>query len=197
MKKVITLLAVAFSLAVNAQPRGKAKMLPVLTSGYYVNTKGDTLKGQVQVNPENPTDFYKQFAFKLQREKKPKIYTAQRVAAYGFDGRNFVMLELKGEKIFVERLVTGRLRFYEFQFNGKVNGEPAIESEYFVKDTGSEELELREPKKLSRTFYKQGLKPYLKDQAMLWTDLDKFSFDKNKVVKTLKEFNQFYASVGN
>jgi hypothetical protein len=197
MKNLITLLLITTGLTLTAQSRGKAKMMPVFASGYYINAKNDTVRGQVQVNPEDKTGFYRQFAFKLPREKKAKLYAAQRIKAYGFDGRDFVKIGYNGENIFAERLVTGRLRFYEYQFNGKINGSPGIESWYFVKDTGADEPDLKEAKKISTTYYKRSLKPYMKDQAMLWSDLDKFTFDKNTVVRTLAEFNQFYASVAN
>jgi len=197
MKNLTLILLTLFGFSLAAQPRGKAKMSPVLTPGYYINIKNDTVRGKVQINPEDKMDFYKEFAFKLPRDKKPKVYTAQKIKAYGFDGRDFVMIDDDGKKIFAERLVTGRLRFYEYQYNGKVNGYPGIESTYFVKDTAADEPDLKETKKIATTYYKRSLKPYLKDQAMLWSDLDKFTFDKNTVVKTLAEFNRFYASVAN
>ncbi len=196
-KKILLVLLVIVGKTLIAQSRNKATMLPIMEKGYYVNFKNDTVKGEVQVNPEDPTDFYKQFAFKLPQVKKTKLFNTQKVKAYGFGGRDFVAIEMNGEKIFTERLVTGRLRFYEYKFNGKVDGVAAIESAYFVRDTGADDPDLKEAKKLPSTFYKRALKPYLKDQAMLWVDLDKYNFDKNNLIKTFREFNRFYASTGN
>jgi hypothetical protein len=67
---------------------------------------------------------------------------------------------------------------------------------YFAQDTraeGPESAELKEVRKISTKFYKRDLKPYMKDQPMLWTDLDKFTFEKNAVVNSVNEFNKFYA----
>ena len=173
-------------------------MAPTFSEGYYINFKGDTLRGEIQNNPEDPTSFYHQFSFK-KGKSKPKMVNAQRTKGYGFDGIDFVAVNIEGEKFFVERLVSGRIKFYEYQFHGKVDGYAAIESEYYIKDTRAEgeDAELKTLKKISNKYYKKSLKPYLKDQEMIWQDLDKYSFSEQKVVETLNEFNRYYTQVGN
>lgn len=183
--------------SVSAQAYKPTHMAQVFVKGYYVNAKGDTVKGQIQVNPDDQTDFYKQFAFLPPKSKKSKTFTADaRIKAYGLENRNFVLIEYGGERFFVERLTMGRIRFYERQFHGKVDGKPGIESAYFIKDTGAEgdDKSLAEIQKISIKFYKRNLKPYLKDQPMIWTDLDKYNFDETTVVSAIREFNSFYAS---
>lgn len=32
----------------------------------------------------------------------------------------------------------------------------------------------------------------MKDQLMIWTDLDKFTFEKQTVVNAINEFNKYY-----
>lgn len=174
-------------------------MAAVFVPGYYIGKKNDTVRGQVQINPDDPTDFYSRFAFISGRSKKPKTFLAGQTRGYGFEGRNFVSLKNDGRNLFAERLAYGRLRFYEYQFNGKQNGVPAVESVYFIKDTYAEgeNVALREPRKLPNKFYKKALKPYLQEQPMLWSDLDKYTFNRDKIVQTIVEFNQFYAASGN
>lgn len=199
MKTLVTLLFGCFVLTAISQPNKKAKMAAVFVPGYYINNKNDTVRGQLQINPEDLTDFYSRFAFISGRAKKPKMFLAGQTKAYGFEGRNFVSLNTDGQKLFVERLVYGRLRFYEYRYNGKINGSPGIESVYYIRDMYAEGENdgLKEPRKMSHKFYKKSLKPYLQDQPMLWSDLDKYTFNRDKVVQTINEFNQFYASTSN
>ena len=196
MKKLFTLILCCVTVFSFAQRNKKPKMAAVFVPGYYINNKNDTVRGQVQINPDDPTSFYRQFAFISGRSKKPKTFLAAQTKAYGFENRDFIALANDGEKVFVERLTTGRLRLLEYHFNGKVNGSPGVETDYFIKDTRAEgeNAELQHPKKISKKYYKKSLRPYLEDQPMLWTDLDKFNFDRNKLVQTITEFNQFYAS---
>ena len=63
MKKILSLLLIAAGLTVAAQPKKAPKMAPILAEGYYVGSKNDTVRGEVQTNPEDVTDFYSGFYF--------------------------------------------------------------------------------------------------------------------------------------
>jgi hypothetical protein len=174
--------------------RGKAPiMAPVLTKGYYVSLRNDTLRGKVQVNPPHKTDFYAGFSFKKQRANKPKPIDTRAAKAYGFDGRNFEMITYNGKKMFAERIVSGRLELYEYRVTGKQNDD-AIQCHYFIRDKDADEslAELRDLKEISGKFYKKHLKPYMQDQPMVWDQLDKYNFDRNQVIGAVEEFNRFY-----
>ncbi|MCE3225511.1 MAG: hypothetical protein K0S32_62 [Bacteroidetes bacterium] len=190
MRTSIAFILFSFSATVFGQKNKVPKMAPVYGPGYYVNTKDDTIRGNVQLNPLNKTDFYRQFAFRLPNTSKPRIIDSKKAKAYGYNDKHFVSIEYNGEKIFVERLVTGRLRFFEFNATGEPDEEP--EPVYFVRDTdplASEET-LKEFKKLSGKYYKKMLKPYMKDQLFIWSDLDKYHFNKDKVIQALSDFNK-------
>lgn len=195
MKKLLSLILVSAALTAVSQPKKAPKMAPVLTPGYYVNSKGDTVRGEVQTNPDDPTDFYVKFGFKPAKGgTKVLPMDSKKAKAYGYEDTHFLLINYDGQDMFVEKLVTGRLNFYEFRFNGKIDGKPAIESSYFIQDTRAEgdDAKYKELKKISNTFYKKDLKPYMKDQSMVWTDLDKYTFSKQKVIDAVKEFNSFY-----
>ena len=200
MKYLLSAVLTTLLISVSAQPRKPARMAQVFVKGYYVNVKGDTVKGQVQVNPDDETDIYKQFAFLAPKTKKAKIFNAaSHVKAYGIEDRNFIMIEYAGEKLFVERLAPGRLRFYEERFHGKIDGNPSIESAYFIRDTRAEgeDKDLEEISKISTKFYKKNLKPYMKDQLMIWSDLDKYTFNEQALLNAINEFNSYYAATAN
>lgn len=193
------MLAAATCLSFAAQPRRAPKMAPIYEEGYYVTAKGDTVRGDIQTNPEDETDFYKTFAFRGKGMKKPRPFNSQRVKAYGFGDRHFVAVTMNEEKLFLERLAKGRLKFYEMKVHGKIDGEAAIESVFFIRDTQAEgeDAYLRDYRKLSQKFYKKALKPYMKDQPMIWSDLDKFTFNRDQLLRSINEFNSYYVRTGN
>lgn len=199
MKKLLSLILVAATFTVVAQPKKAPKMAPVLAQGYYVGAKNDTTWGEVQTNPEDLTDLYKMFNFKPAKGGKVMPVSSKKAKAYGFEGRHFIQMNYEGQDIYVERLASGRLNFFEYKFNGKVDGYPGVESMFFAQDTRAEgeQAGLKDIKKISTKFYKKDLKPYMKDQPMIWSDLDKFTFDKNAVIKAFNEFNRFYVITAN
>lgn len=194
MRKLFSIALVAASLAVAAQPNKAAKMAPVLTPGYYTTMKGDTVRGEVQVNPEDPTEFYHSFGFKPAKGGKVMPVNAKKAKTYGFDGREFAVIPFEGGEVYAEYIVKGRLVFMEYKMHTKKEGEPVIGSAFFIKDVAADESEkdLRELKQISQKFYKRDMQPYMKAQPMIWNDMDKFTFEKNAVANSLREFNKIY-----
>jgi hypothetical protein len=194
MKKLLSAILFLTVFAAYSQPKKAPKMAPTLAPGYYVGAKNDTTRGDIVTNPADETEIYRQFSFRPAKGGKVMPVSAKKAKAYGFEDRDFVQIPYEGGDIYVERLAGGRLNFYEYRYMGKIDGYPAIESAYFIQDTRAEgdDAGLKEVKKISNKFYKKDLKPYMKDQLMIWTDMDKFTFDKNAVTNAIKEFNKFY-----
>jgi hypothetical protein len=194
MKKLLAVILVGSAFTAMSQRNKVPTMSPLTTEGYYIGKKNDTVRGQVRTNPEDETEFYKQFHFMPKGKTKLAIFDPNKTKGYGYDDRHFVAVPYEGGEIFVERLAQGRLNLFKYRFNGKVDGYPGIETVYFAQDTRAEAAEaaLKDIRKISTKFYKKDLKPYLKDQPMIWTDLDKFTFNEAEVVKAFNEFNGFY-----
>lgn len=195
MKQLLSFVLISAAFTAVCQPKKDPKMAPVTSPGYYVTTqKSDTVRGEIRTNPESELDLYTGFSFKPAKGGKLLPVTTKKAKAYGFDGRNFVLIDNDGTEIYVEVLARGRLDFYEYKYMGKIDGYPAIEAGYFIRDNMAEGADagLKEIKRISNKFYKKDLKPYMKEQPMIWTDLDKFTFDKQKTVAAIEEFNKFY-----
>src|SRR5688500_14200851 len=111
MKNIFILLLISISFTLAAQMRAP-KMAPIYSEGYFVNQRGDTVRGEIQTNVEDPTTFYNAFAFKAKLSTKPRLYNTQRAKDYGFDDKYFLMISNDGKKLFVEKLAQGRLGFY-------------------------------------------------------------------------------------
>ena len=196
MKKTLSILFITASFFAFAQPKGKtARMAPTVVKGYYIGQKGDTVRGEIQNNPESEIEFYQGFMFKKPGAGKLAKIDTKKAKGYGFEGRHFIMVPYDSEKnVYIEYLVNGRLKFYEYKFPDHKNGQDIINSSYYIQDSQADdkESELRELKPISTNFYKKDLKPYMKAQPMTWNDLDKFNFVKDKVVAAINEFNKFY-----
>ncbi|MGZ4090289.1 MAG: hypothetical protein ACXVNO_06185 [Bacteroidia bacterium] len=197
MKKFLSIVMIAVTCVAFGQPGKKGKdpsMAPVLTKGYYVNSKGDTVKGEVQTNV-GELDIYKGFNFRAPGATKVIAIDTKKAKGYGFDGRNFILVPYDAESsVYIEQLVKGRLNFFEIKFEDTKEGRPVISTRYYIQDTQADEAdkEMRELKAISTKFYKKDLKPYMKEQPMTWTDLDKFVFNREAVVNAIKEYNKYY-----
>lgn len=197
MKKLVLMLFTVASIAAIAQPKGKEpKMAAVFTKGYYVGLKGDTVKGEVAVNTEDITQMYKGFSFRTNPAGKAMPISTKKAKSYGYDGKHFTIIPFDGGEVYIEYLAKGRLSLMEFKYNGKVDGYPGIESAYFIQDTRPTDeknaAELKEFKQFGTKFYKKEIKDYFKDQPGIHSDLDKYTFNLNALIKAVNEFNKFY-----
>jgi len=197
MKKIISIILIGAGLTAVAQPKKAPKMAAILAPGYYIGSKNDTVRGEIQTNPESDIELYTKFNFRPAKGGKVMPVDPKKAKAYGFEGRSFVLIPNGGENVYAERLAEGRINFFEYKYMGKIDGYGAVESAYFVQDTRAEgeDIKLKEITKISNKFYKKDLRPFMKDQLMLWTDLDKFTFNKQAVTTAIADFNKFYAPV--
>src|SRR3954470_1771783 len=124
MKKLLSIIFAASAFVAVAQPKKAPKMAPMLSEGYYVTAKNDTIRGEIQTNPEDETSLYRQFMFKPNKNAKLAAISPKKAVAYGFEGRHFVQFKEGEETIYLERLAGGRINFFEYKFNGKVDGYP-------------------------------------------------------------------------
>ena len=198
MKKLISLIFIITAFTMASQPKKAAKMAPITSPGYYLSAKGDTVKGEVRTNPDDELDFHKGFSFKPAKGGKLVEIDIKKAKAYAFENKQFEKINNNGDDVYAEVLSKGRLNFYEIRFMGKIDGYEAIESSYFIQDNNAEgdDFKLREPKKLNDKFnykfFKKGLAPYMKDQKIIWNNLNEYPFNKQAVVEAINEFNKLY-----
>jgi hypothetical protein len=198
MKKLLSLVLIFTTTVGLAQPGKKGKdpkMAPVLVPGYYVTAKGDTVKGEIQTNLENEGLLYREINFKDARSPKVTVITTKKAKAYGFGDNHFTLFSGDPQnEIYLKYMAKGRLNFMEYKFETNVAGKPTIVSEYYIQDTKADDAnkELRELKKLNEKFYKKNLQPYMKDQPMIWSDMDKFVFKPDVIANSIREYNRFY-----
>ncbi|MBK6523020.1 MAG: hypothetical protein IPG08_12220 [Sphingobacteriaceae bacterium] len=97
-------------------------------------------------------------------------------------------------EVYMRYLAKGRLNFMEVKYPTTFAGAPVIAAKYYIQDSKADEenRELRDMKELNEKFYKKELKPYMKDQAMIWSDMDKFVFKPEAVANSVREYNRMY-----
>src|SRR5688572_12146457 len=118
MKNVFIAAFTLASVSLFAQPAKKGKdptMTPIYSPGYYLNLKGDTVKGEVQTNPDKETDHYVAFKFKVKGGAKGAEINTKKAKGYGFEGNNFTMLKMDDKDVYIKFLEQGRLNLMEWK----------------------------------------------------------------------------------
>lgn len=179
MKKSIltTALLLTFSLAFSQI---------TFVKGYMINMTGDTLKGEIKMNPKKEFDNYNKVFFK-DPSGVQKNYKPGKIKGYGFENKHFIASTLDGEPTFYKVLSQGPIMLYEVMFEIQQMNEIALKNEYyFSKKEETEYSRLKENK------FKKQLGELMKDNPdILENANDDKKFEIEKVVEIVDQYNDW------
>jgi len=157
------------------------------TKGYMVNLKGDTLQGELKINPKKPFDTFTKVFFK-DNNGVQKTYKPDKVKAYGFDGKNFIVSKYGDELMFFKILVSGELMLYEIMYEEMNMGTISYKSEYYVAKKGEEEFTRVKPGKFKKQFTE-----LTKDNPDIMAGVgdDEKKAEIEKITEVVKQYNNW------
>jgi hypothetical protein len=155
----------------------------VFEKGYVINTKGDTVRGDVKLNISDTAEYFDKVVFK--DEKGQKNYLPEKIKAYGVGRRNFVSIKLHGETGFYEVLARGHVKFYRRMLEAIKMNELAVETEYYIA-VGD-----KKPYVLLPTKFKKQLASVMEDNTQFITQYSEKDFNMKKIAETISAYNNW------
>ena len=107
--------------------------------GYIVNEKGDTLRGEVKVNPKKEQDNHNKVFFK-DAQGVQKNYKPNKVKAYGFENNHYIAMDVGGEEKYYKAIARGEISLYKMIFEEIKMNESIFEPEYFLIKKGDKKM---------------------------------------------------------
>ena len=108
--------------------------------GYIINDKGDTLKGEVKINPKKEQDNHNKVFFK-DAQGIQKNYKPNKVKAYGYEGNNhYIAIDLGGEEKYYKAIARGEISLYKMIFEEVRMNESTFVAEYFLQKKGDKKM---------------------------------------------------------
>lgn len=99
--------------------------------GYVLTETGDTIKGEVKINPKKEQDNYSKVFFK-DATGTQKNYKPNKLKGYGFENQHFISMDYEGEPKFYKALVRGEISFYKMMFEVVNMNATSYDGEYFL-----------------------------------------------------------------
>ena len=107
--------------------------------GYVVQLNGDTLHGEIKINPKKEIELYQKVAFK-EASGLQKTFKPDKLKAYGFNNEAFIAAKIDDEPLFYKVLSSGTLYLYEVKHEVLQMNELRIKIDFFMKKKGSEDF---------------------------------------------------------
>lgn len=157
--------------------------------GYLVAEKGDTIQGEVKMNPKKEHDNYNKVFFK-DASGVQKNYKPIKVKAYGFDNNHFVAIEHNDEVKFFKRITNGAITLYKAAFEVVVMNETSWDFEYYLFKEGDKKLtEVKEGK------FKKQMQEWMKDNVEFVADYkDEKKLNVESAVEAINKYNEWKKS---
>jgi hypothetical protein len=111
-----------------------AKSQISFVKGYLLNEKGDTLKGEIKINPKKEHDNHNKVFFKDEQGIQ-KNYKPNKVKGYGYNNNHYASMDCDGE-----------LKFYKVIAKGEIS----MFADYFLMKEGDKKMTDVKPSKLKK-----------------------------------------------
>lgn len=155
---------------------------------YVVTLKGDTVRGEAQMNPKKPLQHYDKLVFK-DLNGVQKNYKADKLKSYCLDKEYYIGFTYDGEPKFYHALVRGSVNLYEVKFEFQQGKEVITESEYFLSQPDNKKMI---PVKTAK--FKKQLADWTKDKPEIAENYpDDKEFDEKAAIASITEYNTWKA----
>lgn len=154
--------------------------------GYLINDKGDTLKGEVKVNPKKEYDNHNKVFFK-DASGVQKNYKPAKVKGYGYDNNHYVSITQNDEPLFYKRLTQGAILLYKVSYETINMNEVSHDFEYYLFREGDKKLtEVKEGK------FKKQIQEWMSGSAGFANDYpDDKKFNVEMAIEVITKYNEW------
>ncbi len=204
MKNMFLSIVVVVPMLAVAQPKKNknSAIAPIYEPGWYLPTKGDTIKGDVQTNVgATEAQWNVSFFFKGPKAAKAQEIKMNKAKAYGFSDKKFEILTIEEQQFFAQVLEKGRLTLYMIYEEKEEKDKKIAKPIYYMIDNQADPKKDKTAKLMEVPHekpYKRALKEFFKDQPMLLENVDKWFLNIDQVKQAVQEFNRMYpAQSGN
>jgi hypothetical protein len=155
--------------------------------GYLINEKGDTLKGEVKINPKKEHENYNKVFFKdasgIQKNYKPNA----KVKGYGFENNDFVTMTQDDETKFYKRLTKGEIEFYKVAFEAINMNETTFDYDYFLFKAGDKKMT-----NVKQNKFKKQIQEWMTGSAGFANDFkDEKNFNEASAIDVINKYNEW------
>lgn len=153
--------------------------------GFIVNTKGDTVKGEIKLNRKNEMEIYTKVMF---REKNPgpaRQLVPSKIHGFSFDGLEYASVRQDNQWVFMQVVCRGKITFFEYK-PPVAMGNERMQSQYFLMKGGYEEM----VQFFVDSKAKKHLKEYIADDKTLLKEIESETMDYSGLVQTINKYNE-------
>lgn len=151
--------------------------------GYLIRLTGDSIEGEIKVNPKKTFENYTKLVYKGDRGTQ-ETYKSDEVKGYGYKDNHFISYKLNDDQMFFKILCNGKIMLYEVMFPEAFNKDK-YQSDYYIAKKGDTSFE-----RVKQGKVKKQLADFMKSNPGDADGIDDSKFDIGKVIKAVEKYNK-------
>jgi hypothetical protein len=156
--------------------------------GYVLPLKGDTVRGEIKMNPKKPTEIYEKVGFK-DANGVQKNYKPEKLRAYGIENEHFISLTNAGDPVFYKILAKGEINFYLIMYEAIEMNEILLVPEYYISHPDNKKLVA-----IKKNKFKKQLTDWMKDNTEFIDEFEEEkTLDVEKAIAVINAYNAYKA----
>lgn len=154
--------------------------------GYMISEKGDTLKGEIKINPKKEHENHSKLFFK-DASGTQKNYKPNKVKGYGYENKNYVSITEDDEPKFFQRLTNGDIILYKTAFEVITMNASSYDYEYYLFRQGDKKLTTVKQGK-----FKKQLQEWMSGSAGFANEFqDEKKFNETSAIDVITKYNDW------
>jgi len=152
--------------------------------GYVVTEKGDTLKGEVKINPKKEQDNHNKVYFK-DAQGMQKNYKPNKIKAWGYGNNHYIAMDIGGEEKYYKAIARGEISLYKMIFEEVNMNASNFVADYFLIKEGDKKMT-----DVKQTKFKKQLGEMMSGAAGYTSDYeDGKTIDEAKAAEVINKYN--------
>ncbi len=176
----IAMVVVAVSIVFSSKSFAQAKYYP----GYVILLTGDTLKGEIKINPKKEYDNFTKAQYRKKENVDMKTYNATKIKEYCVNGVTYVSRNVDGEQVFVKRLSKGNVNLYESQTEVMQMNEIRVKSDYYMEKSNGEFVKIKSGK------FKKQVTEAMADNEDIVKAVEDKKYEYENIVELFEAYNK-------
>jgi hypothetical protein len=177
----ITIVLSAIVVAFNSNAFAQASYY----KGYVILVSGDTLKGEIKMNPKREFDNFTKASYRKSEGSEIKTFNPKKIKEYYVNGVIYVSRNVEGEQVFMKQLSGGLVNLFEAQIEVYQMNELKIKSDYYMEKVGE-----TGPVKIKSGKFRKQVEEVMSDNLEIVKGLQDKTYDYDNIVEVFNSYNK-------
>ena len=186
MKKFLASAVVIFGLT-GMGLYGQTNTSANTVKGYVITLKGDTVRGDIKINPKKEAEPYVKVSVKNEKGEA-KSFKAEKAKLYVAENITYVAKKFNDETFFFKVISTGAITLYELhyeEFSVANANEAVVKTDYFMeKSDGGELVKIKSGK------FRKQVSDVMQDNEVIVQDINEKKYTYDNLQELFEEYNK-------